>query len=108
MELTREKALELHRKMWSDMQKDLGDTPNGSQRVSYKREWCDTHFPKEDIENNCFLCEYNKSSERDDCKDCPIRWPYEDDYTTYCTNRKYYYTAPISKILALPEREIEE
>lgn len=106
--LTRERALELHRQMWTDMQRDLGDTPNGGQRVNYKREWCITHFPNEQIENSCFLCEYDKSL-RNNCESCPIRWPYEDDYTTcYCTNRKYYYKAPISEILALPERKIEE
>lgn len=107
--LTREKALELHRQMWTDMQRDLGDTPNGGQRVEYKTQWCDVHFPKESIENSCFLCEYDKSSARNNCKSCPIRWPYEDDFPIcYCTNNQYYYNAPISEILALPEREIEE
>lgn len=107
--LTRERALELHRQMWTDMQRDLGDTPNGGERVEYKMQWCDIHFPKEDIENNCFLCEYDKSAGHDNCKSCPIRWPYEDAGTAcYCTNYQYYYTAPISEILALPERKIEE
>ena len=108
--LTRERALELHRQMWTDMQRDLGDTPNGGQRIDYKREWCITHFPSERIEHSCFLCEYDKSSGRDDCKSCPIRWPYEDDcgIMCACTNYGYYYTAPISEILALPERKIEE
>lgn len=107
MELTRERALELHRQMWTDMQRDLGDTPNGGQRVLYKMQWCDTHFPKEKIENSCFLCEYDKSSTRDNCKSCPIRWPYEDedDDECYCTRCGYYYKAPISEILALPERK---
>lgn len=106
MKLTRERALELHRQMWIDMQRDLGDTPDGGQRVVYKMKWCDTHFPKEYIENHCFLCEYNKSPECDDCKGCPIRWPYEDDCTEcYCTRYGYYYKAPISEILALPERK---
>lgn len=106
MELTRERALELHRQMWTDMQRDLGDTPDSVQRINYKRDWCIVHFSYERIENNCFLCEYDKSSKRDDCKDCPIKWPYEDYCTVrYCTNRGYYYKAPISEILALPERK---
>lgn len=109
MKLTREKALELHRQMWTDMQRDLGNTPNGGDRVDYKRQWCDTHFPKESIENHCFLCEYDSLSAIHDCKSCPIRWPYEDDCDVcYCTKYRYYYKAPISEILALPEREIEE
>ncbi len=109
MELTRERALELHRQMWTDMQRDLGDTPNGGQRVEYKCEWCATHFPNEQIENHCFLCEYDKLSARNDCKSCPIRWPYENSYTmAYCTKHDYYYKAPISEILALPERKFDE
>ena len=106
MELTRERTLELHRQMLTDMQRDLGDTPNSVQRINYKRDWCITYFPNEQIENSCFLCEYDKSSGRDDCKGCPIRWPYEDDCTVcYCTNYGYYYKAPISEILTLPERK---
>jgi len=106
MDLTRERALELHRQMWTDMQKDLGDTPDGGQRVKYKHKWCVTHFPKERIENDCFLCEYDESSEFGNCRSCPIRWPYEDDCTEcYCTNYRYYYKAPISEILALPKRK---
>ena len=107
--LTRERALELHRQMWSDMQRDLGDCPDGGQRVEYKIEWCDIHFPGERIENHCFLCEYDKSSALDNCNSCPIRWPYEADCDiAYCTNYRYYYTAPISEILALPESRMEE
>lgn len=106
MELTRERALELHRQMWTDMQRDLGDTPDSIQRINYKRDWCIAHFPHEWIENNCFLCEYDKSFGCDDCGNCPIRWPYEGDYTAcYCTIYRYYYKAPISEILALPERK---
>ena len=109
MKLTRERALELHRQMWGDMQRDLGDMPNSVQRINYKREWCLAHFPHEQIENSCFLCEYDKSSGRDNCESCPIRWAYEDDCTVcYCTNYGYYYRAPISEILALPERKISE
>lgn len=106
MKLTRERALELHRQMWTDMQKDLGNTPNIVQRINYKRDWCITHFPNEQIENSCFLCEYDKLFGRDNCKSCPIRWPYEDDcIAVYCTKNHYYYNAPISEILALPERK---
>jgi len=34
-DLTREKALELHRQMWSGMQKDLGDNPDRTARYEY-------------------------------------------------------------------------
>ncbi len=109
MKLTKEQALFYHRQMWTNMQCDLGDTPSGDQRIDYKRKWCLVHFPHEQIENNCFLCEYDKTFGHNSCKSCPIRWAYEDDCTVcYCTNYGYYYRAPISEILALPEREFNE
>lgn len=49
MELTRERALELHRQMWTDMRSDLGNNPTGGERVEYKIDWCKTHFPDESI-----------------------------------------------------------
>ena len=36
MILTREQALEYHRQMWRDMQKDLGDRPDWDDRMFYK------------------------------------------------------------------------
>lgn len=99
MKLTREKALELHHQMWCDMQKDLGDTPNLSSRVSYKQYWCKTHGFV-DVKGACFLCEYVENFGLD-CKDCPIKWP---GVHCGCGVTSYCYS-PISKILALPERE---
>ena len=106
--LTRERALELHRQMWSDMQKDLGDNPIGTDRVEYKIQWCNKHFPTEHIDNHCFLCEYaNMTDKFYSCMYCPIKWPNEAEFdgVSYCTHNSYYYNAPISEILALPERE---
>lgn len=103
MELTRERALELHRQMWTDMQFDLGNYPTGGERVEYKKDWCKTHFPNERVLNDCFLCEYSKS-----CGSCPVKWPTEIRGYCHCTENDYYYKAPISEILALPEREVEE
>lgn len=98
MNLTREKALELHRQMWSDMQRDLGDNPTEGDRIKYKFDWCHKHFPKESISVNCFLCEYADIFNLA-CCECPIVWPFK-----YCAKYSYCYTAPISEILALPER----
>lgn len=118
MKLTKEKALELHRQMWSGMQKDLGDNPDRTARYEYKKNWIEEHFPKDLVCNDCFLCEYcanQQFSNRDDfdydlCK-CPIDWPKgrcEDDADSA------WYNMPISELLALYERgdeadeEIEE
>lgn len=103
MKLTREKALKYHRQMWTDMQKELGDKPQGGKRVLFKETWCEEHFPDEDIEADCFLCAYVRDG-HGGCargRDCLIVWPYGG-----CTAHNYYYDAPISEILALPEREV--
>ena len=111
MELTRERALELHRQMWSDMQKELGDNAYGVDRIFYKEEWCEKHFPNERIANDCFLCEYAQENKKRNCNICPIKWATEnneDATTVYCCYDDYYYHAPISEILALPERELRK
>lgn len=112
MNLTREQALFYHRQMWNDMQKELGDNAYGVDRIIYKEEWCQEHFPNEHIKNDCFLCEYAKIKEYIiNCNKCPIKWTTEDNndaVTTYCCYDNYYYDTPISEILALPERELRK
>ena len=111
--LTRERALELHRQMWTDMREELGDNPPRMMRGDYKRYWLRKHFPElaeidnyEIIRNNCFLCEY-AGDDYGYCE-CPIDWPcgrcedgHEDE-----DERNWQYM-PISELLALPEREEE-
>lgn len=100
MKLTRQHALSLHRQMWMDMQKELGDCPSLYDRIEYKLEWCTNHFPNEDIRSHCFLCEYSNY----DCSKCPIIWPGE-----HCADAVVNYSySPINEILALPEREVGE
>ena len=43
LKLTKEKAVELHRQMWTDMQRELGNCPTEYQRVKYKEKWCKEH-----------------------------------------------------------------
>ena len=111
MKLTREEALKYHRQMWGDMQKELGDTDNANLRTPYKAEWCEKHFPNEEVCGYCFLCEYDdqKSS---DCWHCPIDWPHDEEGCHHCckevNGNPYYLVAPISEILALPERELSD
>ena len=115
--LTREKALELHRQMWSDMREALGDNPNRDARWQYKDNWIAAHFPNERVYNDCFLCEYcanhqfykREAFDYDYCK-CPIEWPFgrcEDGGS----DNSGWDNMPISQLLALPERygtEVEE
>ena len=53
LDITRENALKLHRQMWSDMQRDLGDYPSSKDRLKYKEQWCREHFGNIFIVNNC-------------------------------------------------------
>lgn len=108
MKLTKEQALFYHRQMWSDMQKELGNYAMGGDRALYKSEWCQKHFPNERIANDCFLCEYVEGINPEaDCEDtCPIKWVDGNCISDNPANS--YETMPISKLLALPEREFNE
>ena len=116
MELTREKALELHLQMWSDMQNDLGDNPEPVLRAKYKEKWISKHFPGQKVLYNCFLCHYVGKTYYDTtkCWNCPIDWSrLTDEKRGYCfesyigggTEDCIYLDAPISEILELPERK---
>ena len=111
MKLTREEALKYHRQMWGDMLKDIGDTHNSESRNIYKAEWCKKHFPNEEIGASCFLCEYDENINAD-CTHCPIEWPHDETGWSHCckdvNGYPYYIVAPISEILALPEREVKD
>lgn len=121
-DITREEAVRLFHKQWSDMQKDLGNKPTVEERPMYKEMWCENHKPREAVYNNCFLCDYVKRTMRKKgiyslflrCQLCPIVWPTHNG-KCYCNRladgtriwNEYYLTAPISEILALPESEVE-
>lgn len=93
------------------MQKKLGNYAMGGDRVLYKSEWCQLYFPNENIANDCFLCEYALKNKKRNCNMCPIKWTTEnnkDAITAYCCYNDYYYRAPISELLALPERKLTE
>lgn len=104
MNLSKEMALILHRMMWSDMQKELGDNPSRDARNKFKTDWIQRMFPDEYISNHCFLCEYAGTA---GCSKCPIDWGNErvSPWLAKCTgDNTDYLTSPISEILALPEK----
>lgn len=106
MKLTREEALKLHRQMWTDMQTALGDNPRPLERAKFKRSWCESHFPDDLIYAHCFLCEYVKQNHIKCNRGewCLVKWPHGG-----CLDETFdYETAPISEILALPEREVDD
>lgn len=105
MKMSEEMAIRLHRMMWSDMQKELGDCPYPEERFRFKADWIHKHFPSESITNYCWLCEYASSVANHGvfepcCKHCPISWPER-----HCNTSVFSYAkAPISEILALPAK----
>lgn len=104
MKMSEEMAVRLHRMMWSDMQKELGDKPSEEDRLTFKSEWIEKNFPGQDVLHRCFLCEYAQQmySDKDSgiCRNCPIVWPGD-----FCNGViKSYATMPISEILALPAK----
>ena len=115
MNLSKEEALRLHRKMWSDMQKEFGDCPSAGTRVEFKEDWCNSHGYK--VRSDCFLCEYDYQVGGRSCKNCPIDWSslstnqLDRCYAEYkgVVNNVFdvaiFLAAPISEILALPERK---
>lgn len=111
--LTKERALELHRRMWGDMRAELGNNPTYIARLNFKRKWCTEHNFK-NVMSHCFLCEYDEQN-GGDCSCCLIDWsPLTSDKQLHCYNlyrtangnyRVAWITAPIDEILNLPERE---
>ena len=103
MNLSKEMAVRLHRMMWSDMQKELGNDPLEGVRLKFKKDWIERNFPDALVMHNCFLCEYSFHQTGRCCSNCPIKWP-----EGHCNGTKFSYaTAPISDILALPARSEE-
>lgn len=125
MDLTKEEVLKLHREMWGDMQKELGDNPSEPKRFTFKNDWVKKHgyvneWGVSDILDNCFLCEFAIGKRYEDnfrkmrCKYCPIDWSDLTDPLSlnhgFCIDTddsgyEVWQVAPISEILALPERE---
>ena len=110
VELTDAEILCLHKWMWTDMLRDLGDSPRSHERTEYKGEWCIEHDL--DICCNCFLCECVVQNCRDylrDCDICLVEWPM---FGKNCSCKNCYYTgfylwADISEILKLPTKKLD-
>ena len=70
--MTKQEAIEGHRKMWQAM-KDYDETIIGLEyRYDFKSEYCDEN--NLDLKNHCFLCEYDKTKGAGCCSKCPLDW----------------------------------
>lgn len=114
MTLTREEAIENHRKMWNW----IADETELWQRKVYKEDY----FEKNKIKNapylKCYCCEYNIRNNRLYCgENCIVNWENTDiiENTKDCTNSYYedwcceedwQEAARLARIIAnLPERK---
>ena len=95
MLLTKEKAIEEHRKMWNW----IADQYAAHVEISLydlKRQYCLEY--KKDAMNHCFCCEYNFFCEANDqeenecnrgiCAYCPVVWGTEKKYQEYYCERQ--------------------
>ena len=125
MQLTREQAIEEHRKMWNWI---ADQHENGELSADLKAKYIEVFFPGESILHHCFCCEYSRLSDNlFSCDSCPFNWGENLGINSHMCIDKYYeddacglyslwldevvYGNPINaKILAreiadLPERE---
>lgn len=82
MELTREQAIEEHRKMWNWIADKIESLKIVIDIISYKREYLYL-FKKGEIANSCFMCEYTNVY----CECCPLDWK-SNVLSSKCVNRR--------------------
>lgn len=92
MVLTKEQAIENHRKMWNWIadQYELGYEKSID---NLKRVYGDLFYPYKRILGNCFCCDYaGKSYDSDwiaECSKCPLKWP-SDEKEGMCSDGHHF------------------
>ena len=86
--LTREEAVDKHRKMW----KWIAEETVKRKEIVRKKDYLEKYFPNDKIKDECFCCEYGIQrsffENKDFCDFCPIDWGNE--FTMYrCLDEKY-------------------
>ena len=73
MNLTKEQAIQGHRKMWGWIADRIEETKSLFVIVSLKYMYCKQHSLH--LFGNCFCCEYNCIENNSlDCSKCPLEW----------------------------------
>lgn len=77
MQLTKEQAVQEHRKMWNWIANQYEHKTDILEQYysieSIKEYYITQYFPKEKIECDCFCCEYDRRY-GSFCNACPIEW----------------------------------
>lgn len=100
MNLTKEQAIQEHRKMWNWIEEQY---ENGIQeRISMlKSEYLGKNFPDENIIGMCFCCEYCCQK----CDNCPLQWvDIYGDKTDKCYSEGALYHA----IIKFSDKKVNE
>lgn len=80
--LTKERAIKEHRRMWRWIAKQY---EKGSREKVFKLKEAYLNGKYEDVEADCFCCEYDVYLGEYSCDNCPIKWEaIEKGYDAYC------------------------
>lgn len=97
--LTKEEAVDEHRRMW----KWIAEETVEREELVCKEEYLKIYFPDDDIEFNCFCCEYGIQNGFEQCSHCPIDWDSKCS-RWQCLN---YYRSDSEGLFSLWERECD-
>ena len=111
MKLTREQAIENHRKMWNW----IADETLRWKRVVMKEKYFVANNIPDSIRPvcDCYCCEYGAINFRRNCSVCPIQWKHRlcyvseyDNWRKACYAENYKKAANLARTIAnLPENE---
>lgn len=104
MKLTREQAIEEHRKMWLWISRQIMKDYVANRKVMtiyfYKREYLNKVYPDERIRGNCFCCEYVIQHGESCSEDCLLYW--NDKRTEFVCDDYFGYYEIITNIIKKP------
>lgn len=116
MKLTKEQAVEEHRKMWNWIAEETEKRRAVITKEDYLREF----YPDEEIKNVCFCCQYAcQLADLVLCDYCPIDWANEEGCLWYGSAYEKWRrskhmgnwrqaAAFAREIAELPERDVQE
>ena len=101
MKLTREQAIEEHRKMWLWISRQIMKDYVANEKVrtvySYKCDYLNCNFPNEKVKSKCFCCEYVIQHGESCREDCLLYW--NDKCTEFVCNDYFGYYNIITNII---------
>lgn len=78
MKLTKQQAIQEHRKMWNWIA-DQYKTGNNNNVYTLKAMYKHEEYPKETIWAYCFCCDFAWEKEVESCRACPVIWGADNE-----------------------------